>query len=426
MVETPRFAYSSANAGGFLPDGVTSLPSPAPSTASNRAAARLPHPRSKPLVRGSRKEDYARNYVSDRLMHISRRYVKKHGIPDPADEVTGYESMDEVCKDLEEVVDVLWFSGTPSLQIPYLLNVALAFNTYLPSFPPSPRPTFALLKKLDHCFASLLIGRDIKSGDPLPGFQGNGRAFTRTDMVRCKSLADETRLLVAMVMSDEPDVENFVDGEDNEAAPPPMRRNVSVSLSTGLIQSPVLDGGSNSGGGDDKIKSEDGMNFEEESDSSAREIPGWAGVKRKSDATDVEDEGQEDNKRVKTEEDEDIGPKFSDTVPGHRSPDAQVDGPVPSQPSGQFHFMLDDDDDVDDDMTPNTAGTPAVAAPSSVQMAPNTERDIGEIGEEPDENAERDEEEDEEEEELRLNVGKVYEKTLVQLGKSLGESITDG
>lgn len=45
-------------------------------------------------------------------MHISRRYVKKHGIPDPADEVTGYENMDEVCKDLEEVVDVLWFSGT--------------------------------------------------------------------------------------------------------------------------------------------------------------------------------------------------------------------------------------------------------------------------------------------------------------------------
>ena len=45
-------------------------------------------------------------------MHISRRYVKKHGIPDPADEVTGYESMDQVCKDLEQVVDVLWFSGT--------------------------------------------------------------------------------------------------------------------------------------------------------------------------------------------------------------------------------------------------------------------------------------------------------------------------
>ncbi|KAI1408319.1 hypothetical protein F5Y13DRAFT_172659 [Hypoxylon sp. FL1857] len=428
MVETPGFTYGGTGGGGFLPDGVTSLPSPAPSTASNRAAVRLPQPRSKPLVRGSRKEDYARNYVADRLMHISRRYVKKHGIPDPADEVTGYESMDEVCKDLEEVVDVLWFSGTPSLQIPYLLNVALAFNTYLPSFPPSPRPTFALLKKLDHCFASLLIGRDIKSGDPLPGFQGNARGFTRTDMVRCKSLADETRMLVAMVMSDEPDVENFVDDEDDEAAQP-MRRNVSVSLSTGLIQTPVVPGGRNSGGDGDRIKSEDVIDFEEETDSSDREIPGPAGVKRKSDATDVDNEEHEDHKRIKTEDEENIGPKFGDTVPGHRSPDAEIGGPVSSQPRGQFHFMLGDDDDLDDDSTPNTAGTPAAttAAPSTAQIAPGTERTMGEPDEEPDGEPDGEpDEEDEEEEELQLNVGKVYEKTLVQLGKSLGESIIDG
>ncbi|KAI0109351.1 hypothetical protein F4776DRAFT_657311 [Hypoxylon sp. NC0597] len=425
MVETPRLTHGGANGGGFLPNGVTSLPSPAPSTASNQAAARLPRPRSKPLMRGSKKEDYARNYVSDRLMHISRRYVKKHGIPDPADEVTGYESMDEVCKDLEDVVDVLWFSGTPSLQIPYLLNVALAFNTYLPSFPPSPRPTFALLKKLDHCFASLLIGRDIKSGEPLAGFQNNGRGFTRTDMVRCKSLTDETRMLVAMVMSNEPEVENFVDNDDNEVARPPMRRNVSISLSTGLIQSPVLDVGNNGGGDGDKIKSEDVLDFEEDSDSSDRETLGHAGVKRKPDATDEDNAEHEDNKRVKTEE-EDIGPKFSDTMPGHRSPDTEGDGPVTSHPTGQFHFILGDDDGLDDDTTPNAVGSPAAAAaPTTTQIPPATERVTDEPEEEPD--GEDDEEDGEdEEEELQLNVGKVYEKTLVQLGKSLGESIIDG
>jgi hypothetical protein len=48
-------------------------------------------------------------------LHISRRYVKKFGIPDPADQVSGYENMEEVCRDLEEVVDVLWFSGTRKL-----------------------------------------------------------------------------------------------------------------------------------------------------------------------------------------------------------------------------------------------------------------------------------------------------------------------
>ncbi|KAI1204272.1 uncharacterized protein F4807DRAFT_355321 [Annulohypoxylon truncatum] len=423
MVETPRFA----NAGGFLPDGVTSLPSPAPSTASSRAAARLPHPRSKPLVRGSKKEDYARNYVSDRLMHISRRYVKKHGIPDPADEVTGYESMDEVCKDLEEVVDVLWFSGTPSLQIPYLLNVALAFNTYLPSFLPSPRPTFSLLKKLDHCFASLIIGRDLKSGDPLPGFQGNGIGFTRTDMVRCKSLTDETRMLVSMIMSDEPDVEKFADDDGDGIAQSPVRRNVSVSLSTGFIQTPVLD--ENSDDGDARVKSEDIMDFDDESDLEDKDQLDHTAAKRK--FKDISDEGLEEFRRIKIkEEDSDI--QLDDAAPGNRSPVPEVDGFVPRRPGEKFHFILDDDDDDDDDeiedeappkingSTPDTTAA-AVPTPSTTQIAPYTEHDIGDPDGQVDE-----EDEDGEDEELRLNVGKLYEKTLIQLGKSLGESIIDG
>ncbi|KAH7030726.1 uncharacterized protein B0I36DRAFT_226304, partial [Microdochium trichocladiopsis] len=211
--------------GGFFR---ASLPSPAPSTASSRAAARLPRPRSKPLLPGSRKEDYARDYISQRMMHISRRWVKKHGIPDPADQVSGYESMDEVCTDMEEVVDVLWFSGTPSIQIPTLLALALALTEYLPSFPPAPRPTFGLLQKLDHCFASLLVGRDVKTNEPLPGFQrGLGAGFSRTDMVRIKSLADETRMLVAVVMSGEADVDDFeeeVEGDDPAAAAASSRR----------------------------------------------------------------------------------------------------------------------------------------------------------------------------------------------------------
>ena len=129
MAETPR------HPGGFLPPTSSqyarALPSPAPSTASSRAAARLPAPRSKPLVPGSRKEDYARDYVSQRLLHIARRYVKKHGGEEEEEEgddddgkgkdnggkskeekVTGYENAEQLCADLEEVVDVLWFSGT--------------------------------------------------------------------------------------------------------------------------------------------------------------------------------------------------------------------------------------------------------------------------------------------------------------------------
>lgn len=102
-------AESPIEPGGFLPP---SLPSPVPSHASNITSSQLPHPRSQPLRAGSAKEEAARRYVESRLMHISRRYTKKHQPPDPDEEVHGYHSMSEVAKDLSEVVDVLWLSGT--------------------------------------------------------------------------------------------------------------------------------------------------------------------------------------------------------------------------------------------------------------------------------------------------------------------------
>lgn len=53
-----------------------------------------------------------RRYVEDKLLNISRRYVKKFGAPDPADTVVGFTSFTEVAKELDGVVNVLWLSGT--------------------------------------------------------------------------------------------------------------------------------------------------------------------------------------------------------------------------------------------------------------------------------------------------------------------------
>lgn len=205
--------------GGFI---TATLPSPAPSNSTRSSTtSNLPHPRSHPLRAGSAKEETARRYVEGRLLHISRRYTKKFQLADPAEDVHGYESMNEAAKDLGEVVDVLWLSGTrmspfplckfvitrmypvvASLQIPYLLNVALSVTTYLPSFPPAPVATFKLLGKLDHAFASLLKGEDNLTGEILPGFERGKRAgMSGTDMVRCKSLVEATRVLVVEVMS---------------------------------------------------------------------------------------------------------------------------------------------------------------------------------------------------------------------------------
>ena len=89
-----------------------------------------------------------------------------------------------------------------SLQIPFLLKLASDFTQYVRSFPPSPSHTFSLLRKLDHCFASLLMGQDITTNETLPGFENGLRSgLTTTDMVRCRSLVEQSRVLMVEIMS---------------------------------------------------------------------------------------------------------------------------------------------------------------------------------------------------------------------------------
>lgn len=95
--------------GGFFPL------SPAPSNISTSSTtSNLPHPRAHPLRPGSAKESTARRYVEGRMMNITRRYAKKFldSQEGEAEEAKGYFSMSEVAKDMGEVVDVLWLSGT--------------------------------------------------------------------------------------------------------------------------------------------------------------------------------------------------------------------------------------------------------------------------------------------------------------------------
>lgn len=57
-----------------------------------------------------------RRYVEERLLNISRRYVKKFGNPNPGDTVVGFKSFSEVAKELDGLVNVLWKSGTRTYQ----------------------------------------------------------------------------------------------------------------------------------------------------------------------------------------------------------------------------------------------------------------------------------------------------------------------
>jgi hypothetical protein len=88
-----------------------SLPSPSP-TNSSTVNSNLPVPRARPLRPGSSKEDTARRYVEGKLLLVSRRYTKKFQPPQPGSNVQGYHGISEICKDIGEIVDVLWRSGT--------------------------------------------------------------------------------------------------------------------------------------------------------------------------------------------------------------------------------------------------------------------------------------------------------------------------
>lgn len=95
------------------------------------------------------------------------------------------------------------------------------------SFPPAPKATFEVLGKLDHCFSSLLAGRDVSSDESLPGFENGLRAgMTVTDMVRCRSLVEQTRVLMVEVLSgvpedeeDDEQSEELVDTESEDPGP---------------------------------------------------------------------------------------------------------------------------------------------------------------------------------------------------------------
>lgn len=168
---------------------------------------------------GSAKEQTIRAYVDNQLMHIQRRFVKKSVAAKPGDDIVGYKTVGELCKDVEALLDILWLSGTPALQIPYLLNIANEFTEWVTKFPPQPEPLFTVLNKLDYCFASLLAGRDVDTKETLPGFENGFRGvITKTDMVRCKSIVEQTRVVIVDVMSKQPgeDVRSEDESENEE------------------------------------------------------------------------------------------------------------------------------------------------------------------------------------------------------------------
>jgi len=185
--------------GGFIPP-TTYLPSPAPSNYSSAASGSndlLPNQRSTPLKSGSKAESRMIYYLDDALLEVSRKFTKK--FPNQEEEkkintanegggegtdVQGYSDVEPLIEDVERLIGLIWISGTASLQIPYLLQIASSLLQYLPPFPPRPTPTFRLLNRLDLAF-HLLIADYRMSG---------------TEKVRLNSIVKITRAMVLRLM----------------------------------------------------------------------------------------------------------------------------------------------------------------------------------------------------------------------------------
>lgn len=76
---------------------------------------------------------------------------------------------------------------------------------------------FSVLRKLDFCFASLLLGQDLDSRETLPGFENGVRGvMTKTHMVRCKSIVEQTRLVVVEVMNKQTGLEAETNDDDDD------------------------------------------------------------------------------------------------------------------------------------------------------------------------------------------------------------------
>ncbi|KAF2662403.1 hypothetical protein K491DRAFT_709773 [Lophiostoma macrostomum CBS 122681] len=186
-----------------MSDGPGGILTPPASSVAASAIPPLPRPRRHPLKPGGPKEselihylDQGINKVQKRVDNrISKERKKRNSATGTAASVAGYDSFGEVEQDLEGLVDVIWVSGSPNLQIPYLLSIARMVSEYLPLFPFAPHATLRLLGKLDSAFFSLLQGKDTDTGDPLPGFE-NGWGISTTDKVRLKGIVDCTRVVV--------------------------------------------------------------------------------------------------------------------------------------------------------------------------------------------------------------------------------------
>ncbi|KAJ5558080.1 hypothetical protein N7535_009570 [Penicillium sp. DV-2018c] len=179
-------------------DGAISIDLVLPSTVhpSWNPTLSLPPQRTQPIPPDSMEETQLRGQISAGIERVTYRKMKSDmGMDAPGTPAAErrYESFKELAADVEGVVDMLWASATPAIQIEALITLAGLTQTSLPAFPFEAQPTLSILHKLDSVFAALCTGTHPVDGLVLPGATPGQSLATKTQKVRIRSLAERTR-----------------------------------------------------------------------------------------------------------------------------------------------------------------------------------------------------------------------------------------
>ncbi|KAJ5233409.1 uncharacterized protein N7469_005175 [Penicillium citrinum] len=169
-------------------------------------------------IPGSQEETQLRGRLSTGIERITYRQMKSEmGMDAPDTHISHrkYESFAELSAEVENLIDMLWASSSPSIQTEGLITLAGIVEMALPTHPFDGRTTLSLLHKFDQVFVALCTGLHPLTGEPLLEAGDSERPLvTQTQKVRIRSLAETTRLKVFSVVGE--DAEDAEGDEDAE------------------------------------------------------------------------------------------------------------------------------------------------------------------------------------------------------------------
>ncbi|KAJ5698210.1 hypothetical protein N7462_000215 [Penicillium macrosclerotiorum] len=159
----------------------------------------LPQQRDSPITPGSAEETRLRERLSSDIDRINLRQLKTEmgmDIPETDPSARPYVNFAALARDVEHLVDMLWTTSTPSIEVEPLITLAGIVQNSLQAYAFDPHSTFILLHKFDVIFASMYTGVHPITGSFLPGYRAGHPLLTQTQRVRIRSLAEQTRYKV--------------------------------------------------------------------------------------------------------------------------------------------------------------------------------------------------------------------------------------